>query len=222
MSKGIGSAFGFFLVLLVLGLGMYVALTGFQSSRAALLAEPSSSPKPATSTPRPATSTPDYTPIPTPVPGLTLTQTAMAMPPTSTATPLGAKPEKPAAATKAATPTTTATSASAASFPFRLAAPPAPEPQSGCCYILGMARDAAGVGLEGVLIQAFNEWTRLPPTPTKGGIELGKYDIPIGTDKVTWYVVVVDADGNPLSPQASLTFDPGVAPAVRVDWKKIR
>jgi hypothetical protein len=106
-------------------------------------------------------------------------------------------------------------------YPFRLAGPPNADPgYQNCCYILGTVRDAAGNGLEGVQIRAFNEWNTLPPAPTKGGSEAGKYDIPIGRDVVTWYVMVLDAAGNQISSQVQIQFDPNQANGYRVDWQR--
>jgi hypothetical protein len=71
-----------------------------------------------------------------------------------------------------------------------------------------------------VLVKAFNEWNDLPPAATKGGGEAGQYNIPIGHDTVSWYVVVVDAGGNRISSQAPVPFDPNVANGYRVDWQR--
>jgi hypothetical protein len=102
-----------------------------------------------------------------------------------------------------------------------LAGPPSPDPSwSNCCYIVGTVRDAAGNGLEGVQVKAFNEWNTLPPAGTKGGGEAGQYNIPIGRDVVRWEIIVVDAAGNQISSKVQIQFDPNVANAFRVDWKR--
>jgi hypothetical protein len=69
-------------------------------------------------------------------------------------------------------------------------------------------------------VQAFNEWNSLPPAVTKGGSELGQYNIPIGHDAVTWYIVVVDPAGNHISTQSPVPFDPNTANAFQVDWQR--
>jgi hypothetical protein len=69
-------------------------------------------------------------------------------------------------------------------------------------------------------VQAFNEWQSLPPAATKGGGEAGQYNIPIGRDKVTWYVVIVDPAGNTISTQSPVAFDPDLANGFRVDWQR--
>jgi hypothetical protein len=106
-------------------------------------------------------------------------------------------------------------------YQFRLAGPPAADPNYPiCCYIYGTVRDAAGNGLEGAQVQAYNEWNTLPPAVTKGGAEAGKYDIPIGRDVVTWYVIVIDGAGNQISSQVQIQYDPNAANAYRVDWRR--
>ena len=109
----------------------------------------------------------------------------------------------------------------APAYQFRLAGPPAADPNYPiCCYIFGTVRDAAGNGLEGVQVQAYNEWNTLPPAVTKGGGEAGMYDIPIGRDVVTWYVIVIDGAGSQISSQVQIQYDPNTTNAYRVDWRR--
>jgi hypothetical protein len=226
-----GYAFGFLIVLLVLALGLYVAFTGFMSSRDALRAQPTSPPstKVVQSVQR---STPTVTAsmviIPTPAPGGTVTPTITvsgsaiepSAPPTQPPAPPATEPP-PQPSHTPVLPVQPPTPAPALTYEFRLAGPPAADPSySICCYIFGTVRDAAGNGLEGVQVQAFNEWIPLPPAASKGGGELGRYDIPIGLDVVTWYVVVVDAAGNHISTQVPIPFDPNVSNGYRVDWQR--
>jgi hypothetical protein len=51
-------------------------------------------------------------------------------------------------------------------------------------------------------------------------VDLGKYDIPIGFDAITWYVTLIDAAGNQISTQVQIPFDPNTANAYRVDWQR--
>jgi hypothetical protein len=232
-----GYAFGFLIVLLVVGLGFYVAYTGFTASREALRAQPTSPSStkvvqvPRNPTSPAATATEAIMTIPTPAPGTTATLTAVVSvddatevpapvptnPPESeppTALPL----EQPETSTPVVQPPT---ATPAPIYQFRLAGPPSPASDSpGGYYLLGTVRDAAGNGLEGVQVQAFNEWITLPPAATKGGAEAGRYNIPIGNDPVTWNIVIVDAGGNRISTQAPVQFDPNVANAYRVDWQR--
>jgi hypothetical protein len=224
-----GYAIGFLLVLLVVVLGLYVAFTGFMSSRAALRAQPTSPPSTrvvqVTRGPTPTVTTAILV-VPTPAPGNTLTPT-LPVPASATAPPPTQPPAATATQASAVRPSDTPASPvqpptpDSSPYQFRLAGPAAPDPNYAiCCYLFGTIRDAAGNGLEGVLVQAFNEWNNLPPAPTKGGGEAGQYNIPIGRDVVTWYVIIVDANGNPISTQVPIAFDPDVANGFRIDWQR--
>lgn len=233
-----GYAFGFLIVILVVILGMYVAITGFRSSREALLARPTSPPptEATQATALPASPMPTATEaalvLPTPEPGITATLTAAVQPTDSSQT-----PSEPAA-TEAPQPTPTSpppaeptdtpqtpiappTPVPAPAYQFRLGGPPGGDPNyPSCCYIVGTVRDAAGNPLENVQVRAFNEWNDLPPALTKGGGEAGQYNIPIGHDTVTWYIVVVDGAGNDISTQVPVPFEPEAFGAYRVDWQR--
>lgn len=234
-----GYAFGFLIVLLVIILGLYVAFTGFMSSRDALRAQSASSSSTAvvqvTSTaaqPAPS-STPTLITIPTPVPGITATLTVLAgaavteaPPPTEppVSPPTEPPPSPPSSTQPTSTPTPAPqppTPAPVPAYQFRLAGPPGPDSTyQNCCYLFGAVRDAAGNGIEGIQVQAFSEWASLPPAITKGGGEAGQYNIPIGRDVVAWYLTVLDASGNQISSQVQILFDPNVANGYRVDWRR--
>jgi len=232
-----GYAFGFLIVLLVLILGCYVAYTGFASNLDALRAEPT---RPSSSTEvaaevtfAPATPVLTATSVvtsavPTPISGITVTLTAVGPPegaeaPTATnppeTTPSEAQPSVPA---ETATPMPQPpTPVPVPEYEFRLAGPPTLDSSfPNCCYLFGIVRDAAGAGLEGVRVVAFNEWLALDPAVTKGGAEAGRYDIPIGFDAVTWDLILVDAAGNQISTKVSLPFDPAETNAYRIDWQR--
>jgi hypothetical protein len=240
-----GYAFGFLLVLLVVVLGFYVAFTGFVSTRDAVRAQPTAPPptdaglalrRPTSavgSIPIPASTDTDEPTIPTPIPGLTATLTALAQPeageeaatPGPPTEPAEAEPPTPTAVRSESSPTVTAAPAAGAPptpspiYQFRLEGPPAPDPNyPSCCYIYGTIRDLAGLPLEGIRVQAFNEWITLDPAVSKSGGEAGQYNIPLGQDVVTWDIVIVDAAGNQVSTKATVAFDPSRANGYRVDW----
>lgn len=232
-----GYAFGFLIVLLVVILGLYVALTGFQASREALEAQATvpvaSQGGMATRPPtrEPATATATAMSLPPPVAGITVTLTAIGpLTVTETAAPGPAEPtivvptEAPApTATEPLPPTEAApapTPISSPTYQFRVGGPPGPDPSDpNCCYIRGTVRDAAGNGLEGVQVKIFNEWNRdLPPAVTKSGAEAGQYDIPVGHETLTWYLMIIDAAGNQISPQVQIQYNAETAGIYRVDW----
>jgi hypothetical protein len=234
-----GYAFGFLIILLVIILGLYVAVTGFVSSRDAIRAQAVSSSTgevgEVTAAPTRLLPTPTNTAIliPTPLPGITATLTAIAPTAETEPQPTAEEPalaptEPPPTQPPQQQPTNTPvpqvqppTPAPVPAYQFRLAGPPAGDPNYQiCCYIFGSVRDAAGNGLEGVQIQAFNEWNTLPPAPTKSGSEAGQYNVPIGREVVTWYIMVVDAGGNQISSQVQIQFDPEQANGHRVDWQR--
>jgi hypothetical protein len=105
---------------------------------------------------------------------------------------------------------------------FRLAGPPGADPDfPNCCYIFGTVTDAAGNGLEGVQVQAANEWVAPIHALTKSGAEAGKYDIPINPQAGTsWEIVVVDAGGNQISSKVPIEFDSNAASGFRVNWQR--
>jgi hypothetical protein len=238
-----GYAFGFLLILLIVALGIYVAFTGFMASREAQqaqagpeaagpTAEAGTTPElTAAPTSPPAGASPTVLTLPTPVPGLTATLTAMVLPTsepstegTEAAEPTDPPPTEPPEVAPSDTPTPQAappTPVPVPAYQFRLAGPPSPDPNyPSCCYIYGTIRDTAGNPLEGVQVQASTVWTAPVVTTSKGGVDLGKYDIPIGRDAVTWTVFLVDAAGNQISSQVEIQFNPEAANAYRVDWQR--
>ena len=228
-----GYAFGFLLVLLVFALGMYVAYTGFTSGRAAMRAQPTLPPESRaaqaapTSVNVPPTATATAASLPVPIPGITATLTAAAQsegpaPSTPAPAPTLSPAAPPAEATGSPAPVTPPpTPVPVSAYPFRLGGPPVADPSyPSCCYIYGTVRDAGGVPLEGILVRVFNEWDTKPPAVTKEGGEAGQYNIPLGHDVVTWYIIVVDQEGNQISTQASILFDPSAGGGYRVDWQR--
>jgi hypothetical protein len=225
MSKGY--AFGFLIVLLIVALGLYVAFTGFMSTREALRAQatpvPTSQVGQATRVATHVAPTPTATfmALPIFIPLITDTATvAPTLPPTTepSATPQQPKPSSTPRPT--ARPVKAPTATPVAAFKFRLRSARPDPSQPGCCYIFGTIRDAKGNMLEGMLVRASNQWNTLPPATSKGGAETGQYNITIGQDKVTWFVIVVDAAGNQISSQAVVDFDTSVAGWYRVDWER--
>lgn len=234
-----GYAFGFLLILLVVVLGFYVALTAFVSNRDAIRARsteqgaderasPVALASPAPTTPAPVDT---YTPLPTPLPGIAATLTAAVVPlesgtPTATGSAQGEPSEVATRVPVQLTPTFTAAVQEPTALPipqyrFRLAGPPAPDAAyPTCCYIVGTVRNAAGVPLENILVQASNEWLTLDPAVTKSGGEAGQYNIPLGYDAVTWNLMIVDQGGSQISTKVTIDFDPSAANAIRVDWQQ--
>jgi len=225
MSKGY--AVGFLIVLLIVLLGLYVAFTGFMSTREALRAQatpvPTGQVGQVTRAATPVTPTPNTTfvPLPDHIPLITDTLTPTpTLPPTAepSATPKPAKP--PATRRPTAPPVKAPTATPVETFQFRVRSTQKDPSRPGCCYIFGYVRDANGNLLEGIRVQASSQWDTQPPAITKAGAEAGWYDIPVYLPKGTYTVTIVDSAGNPISRQAVVDFDSSVAGWFRVDWQR--
>ena len=82
---------------------------------------------------------------------------------------------------------------------------------------MGHVNDAGGNPLTGVRLVCYNEWHRYPVVASKGG---GEYDFPITQADTTWYVVVVDANDQPLSPEAPVTVNLQESCRYILDWRR--
>jgi len=71
-------------------------------------------------------------------------------------------------------------------------------------YIRGSVQDARGNLLEGVQIYAYDQWGNEALATSKGGPDLGQYNIVIGGSPDVWWVMVVDGAGNALSPKVEV------------------
>lgn len=222
-----GYALAFVMVMGIICLGMYVAVSALRANSQPLIriARPTErtlsavpdtlatpSPPPATPSPPPPTETP---------------QPPIALPPQAspTATPASANQSplpSPTATVPVATPTTYV------SYAFVPNGPVKGDFTQGCtggAYIFGFVRDANGNLLEGVRIQASDAWGNHLPAITKGGADLGKYDVPISHVANSWNVTVTDAQGSPLSPVVSVyhsgNYIPGQEPCWhRLNWRR--
>ena len=167
-------------------------------------------------------SIPTNTPVVPPTPAV---PTATPVLPTSTPVPATPTPAV------AATPTPTETP----SGPTPTPAPPTPpggyqympdEPVRSECgrasaLIYGWVRDAQGENLEGVRVRVSDQWGNVAEAISKGGDETGYYDIVRGMETVTWWVVVVDGAGNPLSPVVTIEPVEGATSCwYQLDWRR--
>ena len=69
-------------------------------------------------------------------------------------------------------------------------------------------------------MQVANEWNPPIVAITKGGNEIGKYDIPINAAVVDWEIALVDTAGALISTKVQLQFDANAANGYRVDWQR--
>jgi hypothetical protein len=182
--------------------------------------------------------TPTWTPMPTATstdtPTATATSTATTAP-TLTVTPLPTNtptvtPTPTATSTAMPTPTATLvlpTDTPTPVYQFLPDGPARPDmshPCPGCpwapAYIVGTVRDTGGNPLGGVRLVCYNDWHRYPVVGSKGGSDVGQYDFIINQTPVTWYVVVLDEQDHPISPEAAVDFDPLVSCRYIQDWRR--
>ncbi len=176
---------------------------------------------------------PSYTPSPlpteTPLPVVLTatpspTETLRPSSATPTATPTAVPPiETPAATAKPKPPTPT--SAPASAHRFLPVLPAWLDPSHACpscpyapAYIVGNVTDAAGNPLTGVRLVCYNEWHRYPIVATKGG---GEYDFIILQADTTWYVVVLDQNDQPISPEAPVTVSLVESCRYVLNWQRV-
>lgn len=208
-------------------------------------ATPAASPTAAIAARAEATATAPPTPTASPTASLTATSTPT-RPPTATATASPTPP--PPTSTPAPEPTATATATATATLnptatpsraptltrppppptapPYRFlpAGPAQPDlshPCPGCplapAFIVGRVVDAAGNPLAGVRLVCYNEWHRYPVIASKDG---GEYDFNITQADTTWYVVVLDENDAPLSPEAPVPFRVDESCRYILDWRR--
>jgi hypothetical protein len=103
---------------------------------------------------------------------------------------------------------------------------------SGGCpgqYIMGIVQDERGNPLSDVRLRNSGQWGNETTTSTKAGtLDAGRYDFPLfppGGAAMTYSVVVVDGEGNPLSPVVSVPHGhegPDRAAGCHwVDWQQV-
>ena len=158
-------------------------------------------PTPAVPTATPVLPTPTPVPTtPTPVPvAATLTPTETPSGPTSTP----ARPTPPGG------------------YQYMPAGPVHSECGRPSALIYGWVRDAQGGNLEGVRVRVSDQWGNVAEAISKGGNEAGYYDVVRGMETVTWWVVVVDGAGNPLSPVVTIEPIQGAAACwYQLDWQR--
>jgi len=195
-----GYALAFILILAIICTGAYVAVSALRANNSRPLVQierpteaGNAQVTPAAATPVQPTATPPP-PTVTPQPPITL--------PIQPATPTteGAPVRQIATVTApVALPTPTAVPR----FAFVQDGPVHGDFSHNCtagAYILGYVRDANGTLLEGVQIQANDAWGNHLQSVSKGGTDLGKYDIPINSNVTdTWNVTIADNRGTPQS-----------------------
>jgi hypothetical protein len=216
-----GSALAFVFVLLVMCLGGYAAFNTLAKGRSDAVI-PSESQTPPTGAETTATSS---------IPAHTNTPEAAASPDSELSTPVvpTATPVPPPTPTLAPQPTPTATPS-----PTIPAAEPTPAPPSGphqfyvirnerdCAaggIIGGWVYDADGNGLPWVNISLYSQWWSAPLKQSEGPPQSGKYEFAMGYDAALFRLLIVDANGQPLSAVIDVDYQPDCS--YRIDWQRV-
>ncbi len=221
-------AIAFLVVLSIICLGAYLAISAIFSAGGVPLISMASPTRPAipngaqtrvTPGPPMVTDTPVVPPtpaVPTATPAL---PTPTPVPTTPTPVPVAATPtptETPGGPTPTLAPPTPPEG-----YQYRPDGPVHSECGRPSALIYGRVRDAHGEYLEGVRVRVSDQWGNVAEAVSKGGNEAGYYDVVRGMETVTWWVVVVDEAGNPLSPVVTIEPVQGAAGCwYQLDWRR--
>ncbi|MHB0878320.1 MAG: hypothetical protein ACYC5O_19965 [Anaerolineae bacterium] len=127
-------------------------------------------------------------------------------------------------ATITTTPTITATPTRSA-YLFLSSGQPVMHPEKGCALgaVFGYVYDERGQALQGVQVRVYDPWNHVFTAVTKAAPDAGYYDVIQGSGPVTWYVVVVDALGNQVSPVVTVEHKEGASGCwYQVDFRRTR
>jgi hypothetical protein len=215
------SAVAFIVVLLLMCVGAcagFSALTRGRESGA--VAEESRTPAAAT-----ATAPSDLSPVPTDTPaGTPSPNPELSTPVVPTATPVPpSTPTLPPSPTPIVSPSPTETSGG-----------PGPIPPPGSQYrvtqnerdcakgglIGGWVYDAEGNGLGWANLRLYNDYGWSAQKQSEGAPQAGKYEFTMGFEAGLFHLVILDNDGQPVSPIVNVDYDPNCSQ--RVDWQRVR
>ena len=162
--------------------------------------------------------------IVTPMPGATPTSDARGNPtasPTLSLTPATTSPENGLTATPTVTTTLTPTPTATAMPDFQYVPALLRNSTNDCPgnYILGRVTDAGGTPRANVQLWLIDEFGNQDHKTTKGeGPDAGRYDFPIFGPPRHFYVTVVGANGQPISPKVEISHGLGADAAATCHW----
>jgi len=212
-----GSALAFLAVLLLMSMGVCGSFVALTRGRAADVVATE------TRTPLGPTTTvvTDSSPIATDIPAGTPSPNAgLSTPVVPTATPVPpSTPTSPASPTPSVSPTATGN-------------PPEPPPPGGNQYgnirnerdcsrgglIGGFVYDAAGNGLGWANLRLYNDYGWSAAKQSEGAPQAGKYEFTMGFEPGRFHLVILDNDGQPVSPVVDVDYDPSCSQLV--DWER--
>ena len=219
-----GSAMAFFFVLLVMCVGAFAAFSALTSGRESPgVPIESGTPMEATGTVLVGSSpVPTDTPAETPSPG-----SELSTPVAPTATPVPpSTPTPPPSPTPSVSPTATGTSTRlgpappSGSYQYRVARNEQDCNKGG--IIGGSVYDAAGNGLAWAKLRIYNDygWDPRPFKESEGPPQAGKYEFTMGSEAGLFHLVIVDNDGQPVSPSVDVYYDPSCSQGL--DWERVQ
>ncbi len=83
----------------------------------------------------------------------------------------------------------------------------------------GWVYDADGNGLPWVNVRLYSDWWSAPLKPSEGPPNSGKYEFAMGLDAALFHLLIVDADGQPLSEEIEVDYDPECS--FFIDWQQV-
>lgn len=209
-------AIAFLLILAIICLGAYVAVTTVLfSPRAPTISLRTPTP-PATLE---VTATPTLPLFPTPTsPPSLVTPVAPTPTPPPPAIPTPSPSPTPAPEPSPTGPTPTpALPTPVGGFLYRLRSIEGPNCQRGA-YIRGRVYDAQGNGEPGVRVHLFNPWGYSRIKETKGDPERGEYDFVLGGDSALFHIEIVNSAGQAISPTWDIDYEGGCT--TFLDWQR--
>jgi hypothetical protein len=214
-----GSALAFLAVLLLMSLGVCGSFMALTRGRAADVATMETSTPPGPTTTVVSDSSPMATDIPAGTPS---PNSELSTPVVPTATPV-----PPSTPTSLPSPTP-----SASPPPIGTETQPGPPPPGANQYrvtrnerdcskgglIGGWVYDAAGNGLGWANLRLYNDYGWSAAKQSEGAPQAGKYEFTMGFDSGRFHLVILDNDGQPVSPLVDVDYDPICSQLV--DWER--
>jgi hypothetical protein len=215
------SAVAFIVVLLVMCIGAGVGFSALTRGReSGTVAEESRTPAGATAT-APAdaswvpTDTPAGTPSPNPELSTPVVPTATTVPPST--------PTSPPSPTPIVSPSPTETSGGAgpvapSRFQYQIT-----QNKQDCAkggLIGGWVYDAEGNGLGWANLRLYNDYGWSGQKQSEGAPQAGKYEFTMGYEAGLFHLLIVDNDGQPVSPVVDVEYGPSCSQ--RVDWQRVQ
>jgi hypothetical protein len=80
--------------------------------------------------------------------------------------------------------------------------------------------DAAGNGLAWANLRLYNDFGWSGARQSEGPPQAGKYEFTMGSEGGLFHLVILDNDGQPVSPTMDIYYDPACSQGV--DWQRVQ